>query len=87
MRKEDLALMRKTKRGEDKNRVEKQPVVVEQMVDGIAFDLWWIEVNKQLNLPHYIKEIMLADFKGRGLGAIETAAKYNEALALFGYKL
>lgn len=50
----------------------------------IAFDNWWIVICKRLNLKSWMKEIILADFKGRGLTELETTDQYEEALKKFG---
>lgn len=52
----------------------------------VSFDAWWAMASK--NLPqHHSKEVVLADFKARGLRAQEHMAAYNKALALYGIKL
>jgi hypothetical protein len=89
MKKKDLSLLRQLKREEEKAKQQIKVEEVEQPVEEqkISFDLWWAEVNKKLNLPAYLKEIIWADFKGRGLKKDEAAAKYNDAIRLFGYKV
>lgn len=52
----------------------------------MPFDVWWAMVQKKMP-PQHRKEVILADFKARGLGMKQTLAEYNEALALYGVKL
>lgn len=89
MRKRDMDLMRQLKREEEKARlVNNAKTSAEETVENtVRFDLWWVDVAKQLNLQPYMKEIVWADFKARGLKKEAPSAKYVEALALFGYKL
>ena len=53
----------------------------------LSYDEWWMLTNKKLNLRPHLKEIILADFKGRGLTIKENLEKYNKALSLFGYSV
>jgi hypothetical protein len=55
--------------------------------DTVSYDQWWMVANKKLKLSYHIKEIILADFKGRGYKTDETMERFNEALSLFGYKI
>lgn len=68
---------------ENEKRKKVVPVAPEQYV-SISFEIWWIGISKKLNLKSWMKEIILADFKGRGLTEKELPAKYDEALKLFG---
>ena len=52
----------------------------------IDFDAWWATVEKQLPWMHR-KEIVLADFKARGLSLKETTNAYYGALEKYGFKL
>ena len=89
MQKRDLEIMRQLKREESKVKIEKEKEnkVLEELDKNVNFDAWWVETNKKLSLPIYMKEIILADFKGRGLSTSEKPSKFNEALILFGYKI
>jgi len=52
----------------------------------VAFDAWWAMNEK--NIPvHHRKEIILADFRARGLSLAETIKSYNEGLNMYGLKL
>lgn len=53
----------------------------------ISFDQWWMKVTKRVKLSTWLKEVILADFKARGLSKEETEERFNKALELFGYKL
>lgn len=50
----------------------------------ISFDEWWIVLQKKKPMRPHIKEVIMADFKARGLGKEATAADYDKALELFG---
>jgi hypothetical protein len=52
----------------------------------IAFDAWWASVQKRMPLQHH-KEVVMADFKARGLSKQEPANVFNKALAQYGVKL
>ena len=82
---ERIARMEKAKRERALKDVPKAPP--KKVAEGIAFKIWWMEISKALNLRPYMKEIILADFKARGLGEKEPKEKYMHALELFGYKL
>jgi hypothetical protein len=49
----------------------------------ISFDAWWAIASKKLATHHH-KEIVVADFKARGLSSNETMAAYNKALQQYG---
>jgi hypothetical protein len=67
-----------------KKREDTQPLVPQpQKVD---FDAWWAMNEKKIPVQHY-KEIVLADFKARGLTLKEPMASYSEALKKYGVKL
>ena len=53
----------------------------------ISFDQWWMIVNKRVSLPYWQKEVILADFKGRGLSKLESEKSFDDALKMFGIKL
>lgn len=55
--------------------------------DVLSYDEWWMIINKKIKFRPHMKEIILADFKGRGLSLLETLSRYDEALKLFGYKI
>jgi hypothetical protein len=50
----------------------------------ITFGMWWMQLNKKRKIEPYMKEIILADFKGRGLTENEDIDTYNDALKKFG---
>ncbi len=87
MGKKDFELMRKMKREEAATRQATKVASEVPAVEGVSFDQWWIDVSRQLKLAPHIKEIVLADFKARGLGLVEPKEKYEVALGQFGYKL
>ena len=50
-----------------------------------SFDVWWALASKKSNFRPYLKEIIWADFKGRGLNKEETLKCFYDALKKFGY--
>jgi hypothetical protein len=54
---------------------------------AISFDQWWMVASKKLKLKPWLKEVIAADFKARGLSKDEKEESYNQALEKFGYKL
>jgi hypothetical protein len=52
----------------------------------VDFDAWWAMNEKKIP-GHHRKEIIVADFKARGLSMRETMQAYNDALKLYGVKL
>lgn len=53
---------------------------------GVDFEVWWAKAQKRIPQQHR-KEIVLADFKARGLSMRETTETYNAALEKYGVKL
>lgn len=85
--KKDLELKRKIKEMEDTLR--KQTVVNSEPQDEsckMSFDQWWVTINHKVNMRPHLKEILLADFRARGLSKLEDEQKYNDALRVFGIK-
>lgn len=56
---------------------------IDQKVD---FEEWYA-IRKALIPGQHHKEILKADFKGRGLGLCETIRSFDEALNKYGVKL
>jgi hypothetical protein len=54
--------------------------------DLIDFDAWWMNVSKRVKMHSWMKEIVKADFKARGLKNAETIEKFDETLRIFGVK-
>jgi hypothetical protein len=82
-------LKKQIKEMEDKARAEvlaKQASLetVSQEPQKVSFDQWWISINSRVSLKPYMKEILLADFKARGVSKSETLEKYDETLRTFG---
>ena len=64
-----------------------KPKPAAEVEKKISFDQWWMLVNKRVSLPYWQKEVILADFKGRGLSKMETEESFDNALKMFGVKL
>lgn len=58
----------------------------EEQAQKIDFDGWWASRAK-LIAPQHHKEIVKADFRGRGLSTLETMEDYDDALREYGIKL
>jgi hypothetical protein len=52
----------------------------------IDFDSWWVDINRRVTIKPWMKEIVKADFKARGLQKSETLGKFDDTLRLFGIK-
>src|ERR1700690_2965299 len=44
-----------------------QTVAVETPVEHVSFDQFWMMMSKKLKLAGHLREIIVADFKGRGM--------------------
>lgn len=83
-RNSDLAKEIKAMESKKRQEAAKQapPAAVEQK---IHFDGWY--ALRGASIPaHHMKEILRADFKGRGLKDQETIACYDAALVQYGVK-
>jgi hypothetical protein len=52
----------------------------------VDFDAWWAMNEKKIPVQHR-KEIIIADFRARGLSLKESLQSYNDALKKYGVKL
>lgn len=67
----------------------KEDVVTEVIVEAapkVDFDVWFAMRGPRIP-GHHHKEIIKADFKGRGLGQSESMEVFDEALRKYGIKL
>lgn len=82
--KKDIKAMEKKAREEAfKNRAESPG---QTKSEEILFDAWFAMRSSQIPGRH-MKEIIRADFTGRGLGNKATAEKFDLALEKYGVKL
>jgi hypothetical protein len=63
---------------------KRAPVV--DLTEKVEFDYWWALRKDQLNQPAHLKEIVLADMKGRGLSKEESLDSWDKAARIFGLK-
>ena len=56
------------------------------LTEKVEFDYWWALRKDELNQPIHIKEIVLADMKGRGLSKEESLDSWDKAARIFGLK-
>ena len=78
-------LMDEIKKMEAKKREEAMKKV-EKVDETISFDAWWMLRSPKIPRKH-MKEIISADFKGRGLEGKQKAEDFDKALAAYGLKL
>jgi hypothetical protein len=52
----------------------------------VEFDIWYAMRKAAIPMQHY-KEILKADFKGRGLKELETVDSFDKALQKYGVSL
>ena len=64
----------------------KAPVKAVPAAAKVHFDAWWAMTEKKIPPQHH-KEIVMADFRARGLSHMESIQSYNEALKRYGVKL
>lgn len=58
-----------------------------QVVQGpVSFDSWFHQRSKKIAKCHH-KEIIIADFKARGISEEATMEEFDKALELYGIKL
>jgi hypothetical protein len=55
--------------------------------ENITFDQWWVDKSNTLKQPPYMKEIVRADFKGRGLADSHSPEKWDWAAKQFGLSI
>ena len=53
----------------------------------IGFDQWWADKGLSAKLAPHMKEIVYADFRGRGLTAIHALEAWDTAAKQFGLML
>ena len=61
---------------------EKEPAA-----ESISFDIWWMGFIRKVKIRPSYKEIIIADFKARGLSMKEKEEDYDKAIESFGIKL
>lgn len=69
---------------ESKKREESAPLMEPEA--EVAFDSWFHQRKPMIPKIH-VKEVIMAEFKARGLDGKATMAAFDAALALYGVKL
>lgn len=82
--KKEKDLKAKIKEMEQKKREESMPVIEPEV--EVSFDSWFHQ-RKHMIPRNHLKEIIMADFKARGLGLMASMAAFDKALAQYGVKL
>lgn len=77
-------LKEQIKEMEMKNRMETAPKAAP--LEKVSFDAWFHQRKDKIARCHH-KEIILADFKARGLGQEATVEEFDKAIELYGIKL
>ena len=67
-----------------KSKEESMPIV--ESAPAVSFEVWFAMREKKVPAQH-LREIIWADFRGRGLSKKETVDTYDAALAEYGVKL
>jgi hypothetical protein len=78
---EEIKAMESQKREDEKKLV---PSIAAE--EQVLFDAWWGQRSSRIPAAHR-KEIIAADFRGRGLKDSETMASFDAALMQYGIKL
>ena len=81
----EMEMAKKQEAAEKQKAMEPVPSANDEPV--ISFDMWWAITMKKINIRPSYKEVVAADFRGRGLGKTATASAYNKALELYGIKI
>lgn len=77
-------LKEQIKEMEKKNREESAPKVTP--LEVVSFNSWYHQRKDKIAKCHH-KEIIMADFKARGLGEEASIEEFDKALELYGVKL
>lgn len=85
-KREKKKLLDEIKQMEAKARDEALKARVEASPDVVEFDVWF-NMRSSIIPGRHMKEIIFADFKGRGLGDKALVAEYDQALQNYGIKL
>lgn len=68
-------------------KAQRSQVLKEDTVEAIGFDQWWADNSSNFKLAPYMKEIIRADFRGRGLEGLNTNDRWNWAAKQFGLNI
>jgi hypothetical protein len=71
---------------EMENEKRKEALKLSPKDTKVSFDSWYKQRSDIIPKMH-IKEIILADFKARGLSKIETLDDFDKALKLYGVEI
>lgn len=82
--KEEIKEMERKKREEAHKAAAAKPMSSADR--EVSFDEWYMMRSAAIPKIHR-KEVLRADFKGRGLGAKAELSRYDEALEKYGVKL
>jgi hypothetical protein len=69
----------------EESKIEEAPQIIEDE-PVVDFDTWFALRSSRIPLHHH-KEIIRADFKGRGVPTIATVEVFDNALKKYGIKL
>lgn len=56
----------------------------ETVAESISFDVWWMGFIREVKIRPSYKEIIIADFKARGLSMKEKKETFDKAIKAFG---
>lgn len=87
----ELAYAKEIKKMEVATKAEAAKAVpkpqVQPDVESISFDIWWMGFIRKVKIRPSYKEVIVADFKARGLSMKEKEEDFNKAIESFGFKL
>lgn len=64
----------------------KEEAMVKEASPKVDFDVWFVMRNSKIPKTHH-KEVIMADFKGRGLSQCESLEDFDAALKKYGINL
>lgn len=87
----ELVLAKEIKKMEMANKAEAAKSIPKSestpVAESISFDIWWMGFIRKVKIRPSYKEIIIADFKARGLSMKEKQEDYDKAIESFGIKL
>lgn len=66
---------------------KRKSISVKVVQDKLIHFESWFHIRKDMIPKQHLKEILIADFKARGIGNEATMAQFDNALRLYGIKL
>lgn len=77
---------KKNRQMKQDDELPEEVMAAQEPEEKLDFDAWHVMREAQIPRAHH-KEIIKADFKGRGLSQVESASAFDAALKKYGVKL